>query len=113
MRTVVITGGTGWLGQALASRLLRDEDIRLGVTYLMPREAERFEDLFGTFHRRIILRRVDVVKPGVVEGFFSEVSETWGDISGLACLAGSWAGGRSVEETSDLRLERMLDSNLR
>lgn len=113
MRTVAISGGTGWLGQALIARLLRNQDVRLAVTYLIPAEAAGFENRFGTHHDRIILRRVDVTDSHAVEGFFAEVREKWDDLSGLACLAGSWAGGRNLEQTSDLRLERMLDSNLR
>ncbi len=113
MRTVVITGGTGWLGNSLITRLLKNPDLRLGVTYLKPAEADRFEDRFGTYHDRIMLRRVDVTSSRAMEGFLGELSDRWGDISGLACLAGSWAGGRTIEQTSDLRLERMLDSNLR
>ncbi|HEX6221321.1 MAG TPA: SDR family oxidoreductase, partial [Acidimicrobiia bacterium] len=31
----------------------------------------------------------------------------------LAALVGGWAGGRDVEETDDIRFERMLDLNLR
>ncbi|MDE0231822.1 MAG: SDR family oxidoreductase [bacterium] len=113
MRTVAITGGTSWLGQALTGRLLSDERLRLALTYLRPVEADRFEDRFGTYHPRIILRRVDVTDSPAVEGFLAEVEARWGAISGLACIAGSWAGGTAVEQTSDLRLERMLDSNLR
>ncbi|MCY4648745.1 MAG: SDR family oxidoreductase [bacterium] len=113
VRTVVISGGTGWLGQALTARLLRNEDVRLAVTYLIPAEAAGFEDRFGTYHDRIILRRVDVTDSQAVEGFFAELNEKWDDLSGVACLAGNWAGGRNIEQTSDLRLERMLDSNLR
>lgn len=113
MRTVAITGGTSWLGQALTQRLLRDEHLRLALTYLRPVEADRFEDRFGTYHPRIILRRVDVTDSRAVERFLAEVETRWGAISGLACVAGSWAGGTTVEQTSDLRLERMLDANLR
>ena len=113
MKTVVISGGTGWLGQALTGRLLRHGDLKLAVTYLIPAEAAGFEDRFGTNHERIMLRRVDVTHAGAVKGFFSELTERGDDICGLACLAGNWAGGRNIELTSDLRLERMLDSNLR
>lgn len=113
MRTVAITGGTSWLGQALTNRLLSDEQLHLALTYLRPVEAERFEDRFGTYHPRIILRRVDVTDARAVERFLAEVETRWGTISGLACVAGSWAGGTTVEQTSDLRLERMLDANLR
>jgi len=113
MRTVAITGGTGWLGQSLTTRLLRNNDVRLAITYLIPAEAAAFEDRFGTYHDRITLRRVDVTDSRAVDGFFSELVENGDDLGGLACLAGNWAGGESIEETSDLRLERMLDSNLR
>ena len=47
MRTVVITGGTSWLGQALAERLLSDERHRLALTYLRPVEADRFMSTDG------------------------------------------------------------------
>ena len=113
MRTVVITGGTGWLGKALAARLLGDQQVRLGVTYLKPAEAAAFEDRFGTHHDRIMLRRLDATDAHAVAEFFAELQEVWGNVGGLACLAGNWAGGRTIEETSDLRLDRMLDSNLR
>ena len=113
MRTVIVTGGTGWLGRALIARLLRKENIRVAATYLRPAEAAGFEDRFGTYHNRIILRRVNATDARSVEGFIAELDQKGGEISGLACLAGSWAGGRSIEETSDLRLDRMLDANLR
>ena len=113
MRTVVITGGTGWLGKALAARLLRDRRIRLGVTYLKPAGAAAFEDRFGTHHDRIMLRRLDTTDTAAVESFFGELRDKWDGVGGLACLAGAWAGGRTIEQTSDLRLDRMLDSNLR
>jgi len=44
-KTLVITGGTGGLGTALVRRLVY-EDYRLAVTYLMPEEAEQFEQEF-------------------------------------------------------------------
>ena len=113
MRTVVITGGTGWMGKALGARLLRDQQIRLGVTYLKPAEAAAFEDRFGTHHDRVMLRRLDTTDTTAVEAFFGELRDRWDSVDGLACLAGNWAGGRTIEETSDLRLDRMLDSNLR
>ncbi len=41
-KTLVITGGTGGLGSALVRRLIY-EDYRLAITYLLPAEAEHFE----------------------------------------------------------------------
>lgn len=111
-RTIVITGGTGGLGTALAARLL-DSDTRLAVTYLLPDEASGFEEEFGQDDSRIMLRRVDATDPAAIGEFVGEVKSTWGPFHGLAALVGGWAGGRDVESTDDVRLERMLDLNLR
>ncbi|HSJ27091.1 MAG TPA: SDR family NAD(P)-dependent oxidoreductase [Acidimicrobiia bacterium] len=112
IRTVVITGGTGGLGTALAARLLAD-DVRLAVTYLLPDEAAAFEDRFGQDDARLMLRRVDATDPEAISAFIGEVKSEFGPFHGLAALVGGWAGGRDVESTDDVRLERMLDLNLR
>ncbi|GIU91872.1 MAG: short-chain dehydrogenase [Acidimicrobiia bacterium] len=111
-RSIVITGGTGGLGTALCRRLIR-RDVRLAVSYLLPEEATRFEEEFGTDEDRIMLRRVDATNPESVNGFMKEVAETWGPFHGLAALVGGWAGGRDVEDTDDVRFDRMIDLNLR
>ena len=111
-RTIVMTGGTGGLGTALARRLI-DEDVRLAVTYLLPNEATEFEEEIVLGEDRLFLRRVDAANAAAVSEFMADVSELWGPIHGLAALVGGWAGGRDVEDTDDVRLERMLDLNLR
>ena len=111
-RTIVITGGTGGLGSALVRRLLR-QDTRLAITYLLPEEASRFEQEFDTDEERVLLRRVDATNPEAVSTFMKMVDERWGPIGGLACLVGGWAGGRDVEDTDDVRFDRMIDLNLR
>lgn len=111
-RTIVITGGTGGLGIALAGRLLA-EDCRLAVTYLLPDEAAVFEEQFGQDESQIMLRRIDATDSVAMSDFVGEVKSQWGPFHGLAALVGGWAGGRDVESTDDVRLERMLDLNLR
>lgn len=111
-RTAVITGGTGGLGSALVRRLLR-RDYRLALSYLLPEEADRFETEFEVDDDRISLRRVDATNPEAVNAFFKEVADQYGSIEALCSLVGGWAGGRDVEDTDDVRLERMLDLNLR
>jgi NAD(P)-dependent dehydrogenase (short-subunit alcohol dehydrogenase family) len=111
-RVVVITGGTGGLGTALVRRMV-DEDVRLAVTYIQPDEAAAFEDAFDFDEDRLLLRRVDATNPETVNSFMKEVVDRWGTIHQLASLVGGWAGGRDVEETDDVRFERMLDLNLR
>jgi NAD(P)-dependent dehydrogenase (short-subunit alcohol dehydrogenase family) len=111
-KTVVITGGTGGLGSALVKRLIR-KDYRLAVTYLMPDEAKAFESEFEVDEKRVMLTRVDCTNAEAVNSYIKEVAERWGEIHGLCSLVGGWAGGRDVEETDDVRFERMLDLNLR
>jgi len=111
-KTFVITGGTGGLGTALIRRLIY-EDYRLAITYLLPDEAEQFEQQFEIDEDRVLLVRVDATNAEAVNTFMKGVAERWGALHGLVALVGGWAGGRDVEETDDVRFERMLDLNLR
>lgn len=110
--TVVIIGGTGGLGSALARRL-KSRGARLAVTYLIPEEAEAFEADLGLDEDRLLLRRVDATNSGELDRFMAEAVETFGGFNSLCSLVGGWAGGRDIDETDDVRLDRMLDLNLR
>lgn len=112
MKTIVMTGGTGGLGTALARRLAR-ADTRLAVTYLRPDEAAAFETDVDLDEDRLMLRRVDATDPAALAAFMTEVAGAWGPFVGLAALVGGWAGGRDVEDTDDVRFEHMIDLNLR
>lgn len=111
-KTYVITGGTGGLGTALVRRLLADDN-RLAITYLLPDEAQAFESEFDVDEEQVMLTRVDCTNAEAVNTWVKQVADKWGAINGLAALVGGWAGGRDVEETDDVRFERMLDLNLR
>lgn len=111
-KVVVITGGTGGLGTALISRLIR-QDYRLAVSYLLPEEAERFESQFEVDDERLTIRRVDATNPEAVNGFMKDIAEQFGALHVVVSLVGGWAGGRDVEDTDDVRFERMIDLNLR
>lgn len=100
------------MGTALVGRLV-ERGYRLAVTYIMPEEATAFEESFEVDDERLMLTRVDATNPEAVATLFKDVSDMWGHIHGLCSLVGGWAGGRDVEETDDVRLERMLDLNLR
>jgi NAD(P)-dependent dehydrogenase (short-subunit alcohol dehydrogenase family) len=111
-KTVVITGGTGGLGTALVRRLI-NEDYRLAITYLLPEEASHFEQEFDFDEDRLQLLRVDATNAEAVNSLMKTVADRWGNIHGVCSLVGGWAGGRDIEETDDLRFERMIDLNLR
>ncbi|MCL1599347.1 MAG: SDR family oxidoreductase [Actinomycetia bacterium] len=108
----VIPGGTGSVGYHLIP-LLIDRGFKVAATYLLPEEATRLEEELELDEDRLILRRVDVTDAEAVEAFFDEAIAAFGSINVMASLVGGWAGGRDLAETSDVRLERMLDLNLR
>lgn len=111
-RVAVLTGGTGSLGTALAQRLAATGH-RLGVTYLRPEESEAFESQIDLDEEQLILRRVDASNPEEMAAFLQETVDVFGRIDIVCSLVGVWAGGRDIEETSDVRWERILDVNLR
>jgi NAD(P)-dependent dehydrogenase (short-subunit alcohol dehydrogenase family) len=111
-RVAVVTGGTGGLGSATVHRLAARGHL-LAVTYLVPEEATALEEQLGLDEARLLLRRVDATDPEAVNEFMKQVVDRFGAIHILCSFVGGWAGGRDVEETDDVRFERMLDLNLR
>lgn len=110
-RVAVLTGGTGGLGTALAKRLAA-KGHRLAVTYVRPEESRAFESVLDLDEEQLLLRRVDASNPEEMEAFLNEAKERFGSVDIVCSLVGGWAGGRDIEETSDVRFERMLDLNL-
>lgn len=111
-QVAVIPGGTGSVGSCLVSKLL-DRGFKVAVTYLLPDEATALEEKLDVDETRLIIRRVDAVDTDALTSFFQEASERFGPINVMASLVGGWSGGRDVSETDDVRLERMLDLNLK
>jgi len=72
-RSIIITGGTGGLGTALA-QLLLDAGDRVAITYLLPEEAARFEEEIGLDESKIKLRRVDATGAEPMKAFMNEVA---------------------------------------
>lgn len=108
----VLTGGTGGLGREVASRLAA-KNYRLAITYLIPDEAAEVEEALRLGEDRLLLRRVDGSDSEAVTAFMKQVTETFGGINVLSAMVGGWSGGRDVEDTDDVRFERMIDLNLR
>ncbi|MEX2322767.1 MAG: SDR family NAD(P)-dependent oxidoreductase [Acidimicrobiia bacterium] len=108
----VITGGTGGLGREVARRLAATGH-RLAITYLIPDEADAIEEMLELPEDRLLLTRVDCTDGDAVGEFVESVEETFGGINALIALVGGWAGGSDVEDTDDVRFERMIDINLR
>lgn len=110
--TAIVAGGTGGLGRAVCKRLA-DRGFNLAVTYIVPEEAELLEAELRLDEDRLLLRRVDCSDPSAVAALFGEVTGTFDEFSALVHLVGGWTGGRDVEDTDDIRFDRMIDLNLR
>ena len=108
----LITGGTGGLGREVARRFAA-RGHRLAITYLVPGEANEVEELLGLPEERLLLKRVDCTDGAAVNAFVAETVERFGGLNVACCLIGGWSGGRDVEETDDVRFDRMIDLNLR
>ncbi len=108
----VIPGGTGSVGRCLVPMLL-DRGFNVAASYLLPEEATALESETEYEEDRLIIRRVDVTDADAVSALFSEAYDSFGPINVMASLVGGWAGGRDVAETGHVRLNRMLDLNLK
>ena len=108
----VLTGGTGGLGVEVARRLA-DRGFRLAVSYLVPEHAEAFEREIRLDEDHLLLVRCDGTDQGAVDEFFSRTVDQFDGINDLVSLVGGWSGRKDVEETSEVRFDRMIDLNLR
>jgi NAD(P)-dependent dehydrogenase (short-subunit alcohol dehydrogenase family) len=108
----VVPGGTGSVGRCLIPLLL-DRGFNVASTYLLPDEATSLEAKLDYDEDRLILRRVDVADATAVNAFMAEAANAFGPINVMCSLVGGWSGGRDVSETDDVRLDRMIDLNLR
>jgi NAD(P)-dependent dehydrogenase (short-subunit alcohol dehydrogenase family) len=112
----IVTGGTGSVGRELLPLLVR-RSFKLGVTYLVPEEATELESQVESgldlSEDELLLRRVDASDAKAMDKFVQEVVDAFGPPNVLVCLVGGWSGGRDVEETDDVRFDRMIDLNLR
>ena len=108
----VLTGATGGLGSALTARLMK-RNYRIGATYLIPDEATAYEKAYSRDESQLLLRRVNAIESSEISTFMDATANHFGRIDAVAALVGGWAGGRDVEDTDDVRFDRMIDLNLR
>lgn len=107
---VVVTGGTGGLGRSVVARLL-GRGARLALPY---RDAQAFEAVRAGAGSDVALwgAPADLSQPESAERFFAAARREVGRISGLAALAGAWAGSGTFEAAPEDEWGRMLQANL-
>ncbi|MBI5378547.1 MAG: SDR family oxidoreductase [Nitrospirae bacterium] len=108
---VIITGGTGGLGQAV-TRAFLTEGARTVVTYQVDAEIEALLPVIGDLRDRNLLMKTDVTDEASVRKLVDQVVSLWGRIDVLVNLVGGFAPG-TVADSPWETWERMLALNLR
>ncbi len=101
---VLVTGGTGALGQAVVRELL-DHGYRCAVTWIVERERERAQDEFGD---DVLLIQADLSDAEAAVRAVAEVD----DLEAVVNLVGGFASGPLVHETDPVDFFRMQTLNL-
>ncbi|MBI2984182.1 MAG: SDR family NAD(P)-dependent oxidoreductase [Candidatus Kerfeldbacteria bacterium] len=110
-RVMIVTGGTGGLGQAVTRKLL-DGGATVIATYLNQDEADRLAASTSSDQRqRLNLTLVDVTNPSSVNALVAHVLESHGRIDGLVNVVGGYQY-RPFLEISPADWQRQLQLNL-
>ena len=96
-RVVAVAGASGGLGPVVA-RALADHGATLA---LAERNKERLDGLvaeLGLPEERVDARAVDLLEPGVADGWAAGLSSRFGRVDALVHLVGGWRGGKPIAE---------------
>jgi len=108
---VVVAGGTGALGQAVARRFLQDG----AVVLLLYRDQARF-DAFGSSVTasagRLEGQHIDVTDIAATRSVMDDAVRRFGPIEALVNTVGGYSGGVPVWQLDRSALEHMLSLNL-
>jgi len=109
-RKVLITGGTGALGQAVTLAFL-EAGARVFATGRAEAEREALLASAAPYRDRLTLDPVDVTDEADVARWVAAAS-AGGPPDALVCLVGGFAGGKPVAETELATWQRMLTMNV-
>jgi NAD(P)-dependent dehydrogenase (short-subunit alcohol dehydrogenase family) len=107
---VLVTGGTGALGGALAAALLGDGH-SVTATWVVEQEAERLMQDAGP-GAALLTVRADVLDPDSLAAAVERSRGEHGEIDALVHLVGAWSGGKPVQDHDLDAWRRALDLNL-
>jgi NAD(P)-dependent dehydrogenase (short-subunit alcohol dehydrogenase family) len=110
-RVVIVTGGSGALGQAIVHRFL-EEGATVCVPWIVEQERERLHaSVEAAARARLRLERCDVLDDGAVERLVRDLTERHGRIDVVVSAVGGFAMGELVQ-TDRALWDRMLTLNL-
>ncbi|MBM3220887.1 MAG: SDR family oxidoreductase [Candidatus Rokubacteria bacterium] len=110
-RVVIVTGGSGALGQAVTQRFLADGEV-VCVPWIVDKERERLEASVDAATRsRLLLERCDVGDDAAMDRLVGNVATTHGRVDVLVAAVGGFALG-DLEHTDRKLWDSMLAVNL-
>ena len=108
-QAVVITGAAGNLGGALARAFAR----RAANVVLVDRTVERLKTKFGPETARQRFAAADLTREADTREVVRQALAWFTQVDVLCNVAGAFAAGSPVHETSDETFDRMFDANVR
>ena len=111
-QVVLVTGGTGALGSAVARAFLQ-EGASVAVTYRTPQEYEILQSSLAADAVRLRGHPTDVTNEAQMLRTTAAIEEEFHRLDGLVNMVGGWTGGTKLWEAESATLERMLSLNLR
>lgn len=111
-RVILVTGGTGGLGQAVTKAFL-DQGDQVIVTYRRETERDALIQLVGSRANQMVPKVADVTQESSVNQLIEQILAEFGQLDALVHLIGGFAGGTQVGETTLETFERMVTLNLK
>jgi NAD(P)-dependent dehydrogenase (short-subunit alcohol dehydrogenase family) len=108
-KVVLITGGTGALGRAVA-QAFGTSNATTVVTYIIDEEMEDVKTKIKTIAELV---KADITKEDQAKKFVSHVTETYYRIDVLVNVVGGYLGGKSVAELDETEWDKMMNMNLK
>ena len=109
---VLVTGGTGALGSAVARGFLQ-EGANVAVTYRKQQEYDDLRSALPADGAKLRGHQVDVTNEAEMQRLAASIEAEFRRLDVLVNTAGGYSGGPKLWEMESAVLERMLDVNLR
>lgn len=111
-KTVLVAGGTGGLGRAVALAFLAD-GYYVSVTYQRPEEWTALQTSAGSLQSRLDGFAVDVTNDGAGKQLVGTLTTKHARLDALVNTVGGYAGGVKLWDLDSSTFEKMLALNLR
>jgi NAD(P)-dependent dehydrogenase (short-subunit alcohol dehydrogenase family) len=108
-KVVLITGGTGALGRAVA-QAFGTSNATTVVTYIIDEEREDVKSKIKTIAELV---KADITKEDQAKKLVSHVIKTYDRIDVLVNVVGGYLGGKTVAELDETEWDKMMSMNLK